>query len=44
MSNETERVSETDCVLCRYLDPGERAAMRANLLEIPLGECHQCSR
>jgi hypothetical protein len=38
MSNETEVVSEADCVLCRHLDPGERTAMRADLLEIPLGE------
>jgi hypothetical protein len=46
MSDETEVVSEVDCVLCRDLDPDERVAMRADLLEIPLGApiCEQCLR
>jgi hypothetical protein len=35
MSNETELIGEADCVLCRGLDPDQRAAMRADLLEIP---------
>lgn len=32
--------------MCRDLDPGERLAMRADLLEIPLREpiCEQCLR
>jgi hypothetical protein len=46
MSNETELVSEADCVLCRDLDPDQRLLMRADLLEIPLREpvCDQCLR
>jgi hypothetical protein len=36
MSNEAEAISEADCVLCRHLDPAQRAAMRADLLLIPL--------
>jgi hypothetical protein len=46
MSDETEAVSEADCVLCRRLDPAERTATRADLLEIPLRAidniCEQC--
>jgi hypothetical protein len=44
MSTETGVVSEANCVLCRHLDPIQRAAMRAELLEIPLREpvCDQC--
>jgi hypothetical protein len=39
-----EHVGEADCVLCRDLDPGQRAAMRAKLIEVPLREhvCDQC--
>jgi hypothetical protein len=44
MSDETQPVSEADCVPCRDLDPGQRAATRADLLEIPLHEpvCGRC--
>jgi hypothetical protein len=46
MSNEPEPVTETDCVLCRDLDPVQRAAMRADLLEIQLSAidniCEPC--
>jgi hypothetical protein len=44
MSNEPEAVSEADCALCRNLEPRERAAMRAKLIEVPLREhvCDQC--
>jgi hypothetical protein len=44
MSNETELVTEADCVLCRHLDPAQRASMRADLLEMPLHEpvCDPC--
>jgi hypothetical protein len=44
MSNEPEAVGEADCVLCRDYDPGQRAAMRAELIEIPLREyvCDEC--
>jgi hypothetical protein len=37
-------VTEADCVLCRDLDPGQRAAMRADLIVIPLGDpvCDGC--
>ena len=40
MSDETV----TDCFLCRGLDVGQRAAMRASLIEIPSREvlCEQC--
>ena len=34
MSDET--IAEADCVLCRDLDLAQRAAMRSDLLEIPL--------
>jgi hypothetical protein len=39
-----ETVAEADCVLCRDLDPAQRAAMRADLIVIPLREpvCDQC--
>jgi hypothetical protein len=44
MSDDT--VSEADCVLCRDLDPARRAAMRADLIEIPLADidniCEPC--
>jgi hypothetical protein len=37
---------EANCALCRDLDPAERAAMRANLIVIPLHEidhiCEPC--
>lgn len=35
---------EADCVLCCNLDPDQRAAMRAELIEIPIREpvCDQC--
>jgi hypothetical protein len=36
MTDETELVTEADCVLCRDLDPVQRVAMRTDLLEIPL--------
>jgi hypothetical protein len=41
-----ESVSEAECVLCHDLDPGQRAAMRADLLEIPSREtvCDQWTR
>jgi hypothetical protein len=44
MSDETERVTDADCVLCRDLDPNQRMAMRARLLEVPLREpvCDEC--
>jgi hypothetical protein len=46
MSNEAEFVTEADCVLCRRLASAQRAAMRADLLEIPLSAidniCEQC--
>jgi hypothetical protein len=44
MSNETEFVTEADCVPCRDLDPAQRTAMRADLIVIPLREplCDQC--
>jgi hypothetical protein len=39
-------VPEADCVLCRDLGPTQRAAMRADLLEIPLRDidniCEPC--
>jgi hypothetical protein len=40
MSGETVN----DCVICRGLDVGQRAAMRAGLIEIPSGGpvCVQC--
>jgi hypothetical protein len=42
MSDET--IAEADCVLCRHLNPAQRAAMRADLLVIPLRDpvCDQC--
>jgi hypothetical protein len=42
MSDETG--GEADCVLCRDLDPRQRAAMRGKLIEVPLREhvCDQC--
>jgi hypothetical protein len=39
MSDET--AEEADCVLCRDLDAGQCAAMRAKLIEIPIRE-HVC--
>lgn len=46
MSNEAERefVSEAECSVCRDLDPDERLAMRADLIQIPLREpiCERC--
>jgi hypothetical protein len=46
MSDEIEPVSEANCVLCLNLDPAQRTAMRADLLEIPLRDidhiCEQC--
>jgi hypothetical protein len=44
MPDETEHVTEADCVLCRDLDPAQRAAMRADLIVIPLREpvCDGC--
>jgi hypothetical protein len=44
MPDETEHVTEADCALCRHLDPDQRSAMRADLLEIPLREpvCDHC--
>ena len=45
MSNETELISEADCVLCCDLDPDQHLLMRADLLEIPLRPvCDQCLR
>jgi hypothetical protein len=36
-------VAETDCTLCRDLDPTQRAAMRSDLIVIPLGDTdHIC--
>jgi hypothetical protein len=42
MSDET--IAEADCVLYRHLNPAQRAAMRADLLVIPLRDpvCDQC--
>jgi hypothetical protein len=41
-----DSVAEADWILCRDLDPDRRAAMRADLLEIPLRAidsiCEQC--
>ena len=41
-----ETISEADCVLWRDLDPAQRSAMRADLLEIPLRDiehiCEHC--
>jgi hypothetical protein len=38
-----EHGPETDCVLCRHLDPAQRSAMRADLIVIPLREIeHIC--
>jgi hypothetical protein len=31
MPDETEHVTETDCTLCRDLNPAQRSAMRAQL-------------
>jgi hypothetical protein len=46
MSNEPEFVAEANCVLCRDLDAAQRAAMRADLVEIPLRDidhiCEPC--
>jgi hypothetical protein len=44
MSDETEHVTEADCVLCRDLDTEQRRAMRAALFEIPLRKpvCDGC--
>ena len=44
MPIETGAVSKEHCVLCRSLERGQCAAMRAELLEIPLCErvCDQC--
>jgi hypothetical protein len=41
-----ENVSEADYALCGDLDPGERTAMRADLLKIPLcgSVCDHCLR
>jgi hypothetical protein len=39
-------VTEADCLLCRDLDPAQRAAMRADLIVIPLRDiehiCEPC--
>jgi hypothetical protein len=45
MSYQPEAVSGADCVLCRQLGPSQRAAMRADLLQIPLNEpvCDHCT-
>jgi hypothetical protein len=42
MSDDT--IAEADCVLCRHLNPDQRAAMRAQLIVIPLRDpvCDQC--
>jgi hypothetical protein len=42
MSDET--TTETDCSLCRDLDPAQRLAMRAQLIVIPLRDpvCDGC--
>jgi hypothetical protein len=42
MSDET--IAETDCALCRHLNPAQRSAMRAQLIVIPLREpvCDGC--
>jgi hypothetical protein len=38
-----ESVPEANCVLCRDLDPAQRAAMRADLIKIPLRDIeHIC--
>jgi hypothetical protein len=44
MPDETEHVTEADCTLCRDLDPAQRSAMRAQLIEISLREpvCDGC--
>jgi hypothetical protein len=34
MSDETEPVSEADCLLCRDLDPAQRVAMRASTTSV----------
>jgi hypothetical protein len=38
MPDETEHVTEGDCVLCRDLNPAQRSAMRTDLIEVPLRE------
>jgi hypothetical protein len=42
MSDDT--IAEADCSLCRNLDPAQRAAMRADLIVIPLRDpvCDGC--
>jgi hypothetical protein len=44
MSEEAERVTDANCVLCRDHNPNQRIAMRAGLIEIPLREpvCDEC--
>lgn len=45
MADGIEHVTEADCVLCRDLDPGQRLAMRSDLIVIPLREpvCDWCT-
>jgi hypothetical protein len=40
-----ETIAEANCALCRDLDPAQRAAMRSDLIVIPLREpvCDQCT-
>jgi hypothetical protein len=44
MSDMSESITEADCVLCCDLDPVAKAAMRADLIKIPLREpvCDPC--
>jgi hypothetical protein len=37
-------IPESDCTLCRHLNPAQRAAMRAQLIVIPLRDpvCDAC--
>jgi hypothetical protein len=44
MPDETEHVTETDCVLCRHLNPAQRSAVRSELIVIPLRDpvCDGC--
>jgi hypothetical protein len=39
-----EMIAEADCALCRHLNPTQRAAMRADLLVMPLRDpvCDHC--
>ena len=42
MPDHTAHVTEANCVLCRDLDPDQRVAMRADLLEVPLPVDNVC--